>query len=378
MALETEGEGNAAPTSTPTRARVPQPSPKPSPSSGLGAVLNAPPPCRRRRRCRCHCSCFACPCPSLLPCQQSFSSLPHVCSSQACRCTSGSERSRQQRFRIYISEKCGLRQTQRCQHIALDARYPGRRPSAIGRRWSPGSVVHSYDAGSRYSRRCVIARALEFPRSVHLHSSLCRTVQLAGAVKPVSAAALAAREISEADELSSEDSDVGTNVGVHDDEPGRALDPLADRVSRLRETTAQDRSQRKVQLQEQLDAQKAALAERRSSRGISAATADEVAAAPRGAETGRGSRGRGSGVGSGRGGLVLPRGSGRGPPAARGRGGSVGSVHGGTSATAPSATEAAAGVEMVLDGAQHAPRPIRPNPKRRAKGGVFACCGAPR
>ena len=212
------------------------------------------------------------------------------------------------------------------------------------------------------------------PAYTCLHSSLCRTLQLAGAVQPVSAAALAAREISEADELSSEDSDVGTEVGVNEDEesaPARALDPLADRVSRLRETTAQDRSQRKVQLQEQLDAQKAALAERRSSRGTSAATADEVVAAPLGAEIGRGSRGRGARAGSGRGGLVLPRGSGRGPPAARGRGGSV---HGGTAATAP-----LAGVEVALGGgAQQAPRPARPKPRREAKGGIFACCGAPR
>jgi hypothetical protein len=97
LALEADGEGNAqtAPPATPTRTRIPQPSPKPSPSSGLGAVLNgaataAAAPHALARRCSC----------------VNISSLPHVRSSQTCRCRSGRERSRQQRFRIDVSGSC--------------------------------------------------------------------------------------------------------------------------------------------------------------------------------------------------------------------------------------------------------------------------------
>lgn len=189
--------------------------------------------------------------------------------------------------------------------------------------------------------------------------------------------------------MSFEDSDDGATP--HDDEQaaeGRSVEPhQSDRVLKLRETSAQDRSQRKLQLQEQLDAKKAALAERRSSRDTSATTSDEGAPTPpvggRGRGTGtRGSRGRGSGVGSGRGGLILPRGSGRGPPGVSGGGSSVGSVRSareGTGKAAAPATPTASGADVALDAtvAQQPARPVRARPKKARGGGIFACCGAP-
>ena len=196
-------------------------------------------------------------------------------------------------------------------------------------------------------------------------------------MQPLSAAALTARGISEDDELSIEDSDEGATLNEDGEATQESQEPhQSDRVLRLRETSAQDRSHRKVQLQEQLDAQKAALAERRSSRNASAATSDE--GTPVGGR-GRGSRGRGSGAGSGRGGLILPRGSGRGPPGGRGRGNSGGSVrsdHEGARETAAPAPPATSGAEAMLD-ATVAQQPPRARPKKARAGGMFACCGAP-
>lgn len=236
---------------------------------------------------------------------------------------------------------------------------------------------------------------------------------LAGTGQSVPAAASAADKISEANELSSDGSDVESETVVDgDNEQAQRLpnyEPdLGGRLSRLRESTAEERSQRKLQLQEQLEAQKAAKAERQEqaeaqkaeghpARSSSAATADDDATAAPADRTGAGGRGAGGrGAGSRGRGLGLPRGSGRAPPGARGsgRGPPSGTGRGGTivsvqsspddaaATVAPSVRPASAPTKAEAGDEDSATQPpaTQPKPKRAKKKprGMFACCGAPR